>query len=78
MDFLSAIAVTAPRYCKCRVTSIDVTPTIGVGRSSMAEVVDIAIPTNALAVAESLGLIVSRSVTDGVRVHRIPCDEAAC
>lgn len=42
----------------------------------MAHVVDIAIPASAQAAAEDLGLIVSRSVTDGARVRRIPRDEA--
>jgi hypothetical protein len=42
----------------------------------VTEIVDVAIPANAQAVAESLGLVVSRSVTDGARVRRIPRDEA--
>lgn len=42
----------------------------------MADLVDIAIPANAQAVAESLGLVVSRSVTDGARVRRITREEA--
>jgi hypothetical protein len=42
----------------------------------MADLVDIAIPANAQSVAESLGLVVSRSVTDGARVRRIARDEA--
>jgi len=42
----------------------------------MADIVDIAIPANAQAVAEALGLVVSRSVTDGARVRRITRDEA--
>jgi hypothetical protein len=42
----------------------------------MSDLVDIALPANALAVAESLGLVVSRSVTDGARVRRITREEA--
>ena len=42
----------------------------------MGDLVDIAIPAAAQAVAESLGLVVSRSVTDGARVRRIAPDEA--
>jgi hypothetical protein len=42
----------------------------------MDDVVDIAIPASAQAVAESLGLKVTRSVTDGARVRRILRDEA--
>lgn len=42
----------------------------------MAELVDIAIPANAQAAAESLGLKVSRSVTTGARIRQIPRDEA--
>jgi hypothetical protein len=76
MDFLCAIAISAPRARRMRITSIDVTPIIEGGRSSMAEVVDIAIPATAIAVAELLGLTVSRSVTDGVRVRRIARTEA--
>ena len=38
---------------------------IGFGRSAMADIVDIAIPAKAQAAAEALGLVVSRSVTDG-------------
>jgi hypothetical protein len=45
-------------------------------RSAATEIVDIAIPANAQAVAEALGLTVSRSVTDGARVRGIPRDEA--
>jgi hypothetical protein len=45
-------------------------------RSTETEFVDIAIPASAQAIAESLGLTVSRSVTDGVRVRRMPRDEA--
>jgi hypothetical protein len=45
-------------------------------RSAATEIVDIAIPANAQAVAEALGLTVSRSVTDGARVRRIPRDDA--
>ena len=42
----------------------------------MADIVDIAIPANAQAAAEALGLVVSRSVTDGARVRRVTRDEA--
>ena len=42
----------------------------------MDDIVDIAIPANAQRVAESLGLTVSRSVTDGARVRRMRRDEA--
>lgn len=42
----------------------------------MPNVVDIAIPASAQAAAKDLGLVVSRSVTEGMRVRRIPLDEA--
>jgi len=42
----------------------------------MADLVDLAIPTNAQAAAEALGLKVQRSVTSGARVCQIPRDEA--
>ncbi len=42
----------------------------------MADLVDIAIPANAQAAAEALGLKVQRSVTTGARVRQIPRDEA--
>ena len=42
----------------------------------MADFVDIAIPAGAQAAAEELGLVVTRSVTEGARVHRITRDEA--
>lgn len=42
----------------------------------MSDLVDIAIPANAQTVAELLGLVVSRSVTDGARVRRITREEA--
>jgi hydrogenase maturation factor len=42
----------------------------------MADLVDLAIPTNAQAAAEALGLKVQRSVTSGARVRQIPRDEA--
>jgi hypothetical protein len=42
----------------------------------MTDLVDIALPANAQAAAESLGLTVQRSVTTGTRVRRIPRDEA--
>jgi hypothetical protein len=42
----------------------------------MADFVDIAIPAKAQAAAEALGLVVSRSVTDGARVRRVTRDDA--
>jgi hypothetical protein len=42
----------------------------------MRDLVDIVLPAAAHAAAESLGLKVSRSVTSGVRVRRIPREEA--
>jgi hypothetical protein len=42
----------------------------------LADIVDIAIPAKAQAAAEALGLVVSRSVTDGTRVRRVARDEA--
>ena len=42
----------------------------------MADLVDVAIPANAQAAAESLGLKVQRSVTSGARVRQIPREEA--
>jgi hypothetical protein len=42
----------------------------------MADLVDLAIPTNAQAAAEALGLKVHRSVTSGARVRHIPREEA--
>lgn len=42
----------------------------------MGGLVDIAIPANAQAAAESLGLKVSRSVTSGARVRQIPREDA--
>lgn len=42
----------------------------------MSDVVDIAIPAHAQAAAEALGLVVSRSVTDGARIRRITREEA--
>ncbi len=42
----------------------------------MSDLVDIAIPANAQSVAEALGLVVTRSVTDGARVRRMTRDEA--
>ena len=42
----------------------------------MADIVDIAIPANAQEVAQTLGLVVTRSVTDGARVRRISHEEA--
>jgi hypothetical protein len=42
----------------------------------MADLVNLAIPVNALAAAEALGLKVHRSVTSGARVRQIPREEA--
>ena len=42
----------------------------------MADLVDLAIPANARAAAEALGLKVQRSVTSGARVRQIPREEA--
>ena len=42
----------------------------------MADLVDLAIPANALAAVEALGLTVHRSVTSGARVRQIPREEA--
>ena len=42
----------------------------------MSDLVDIAIPSDAQAAAEALGLRVSRSVTSGARVRQIPREDA--
>jgi len=42
----------------------------------MADLVDLAIPANAQAAAEALGLKVHRSVTSVARVRQIPREEA--
>ena len=42
----------------------------------MADLVDIAIPSNAKTAAEALGLRVQHSVASGARVRQIPRDEA--
>lgn len=42
----------------------------------MRDLVDIAIPANAQAAAEALGLKVSRSVTSGARIRQIPREDA--
>jgi len=42
----------------------------------MADLVDLALPANAQATAEALGLKVHRSVTSGARVRQIPREEA--
>ena len=42
----------------------------------MADLVDLAIPANAQAATEALGLKVERSVTSGARVRQIPREEA--
>lgn len=42
----------------------------------MSDLVNIAIPANAQAATEALGLKVSRSVTSGARVRQIPREDA--
>lgn len=42
----------------------------------MRDIVDIVIPAAAQSAAETLGLKVSRSVTTGVRIRRIPREDA--
>jgi hypothetical protein len=42
----------------------------------MSDLVDIAIPANAQAAAESLGLTVSRSVVSGVRIRHVSREDA--
>lgn len=42
----------------------------------MADLVDVAIPANARAAAESMGLTVQRSMTHGTWVRRLPREEA--
>lgn len=42
----------------------------------MVDLVDIAIPTNARAAAEGMGLTVQRSMTIGAWIRRLPRDEA--
>jgi hypothetical protein len=42
----------------------------------MSDLVDIAIPANAQTAAEALGLKVSRSVVNGVRIRQIEREEA--
>jgi hypothetical protein len=42
----------------------------------MVDLVDMAIPANAQAAAESIGLTVQRSMTHGTWVRRLPRDEA--
>jgi hypothetical protein len=46
------------------------------GESRVADLFDLAIPTNAQAAAEALGLKVQRSVTSAARVREIRRDEA--
>ena len=46
------------------------------GEIQVTDLVDIAIPANAQAAAETLGLKVHRSVTRGAQVRQIPRDEA--
>jgi hypothetical protein len=50
--------------------------TFEAGRSKVSDLVDIAIPSNAKAATEALGLKVHHSVTSGARVHQIPREEA--
>lgn len=42
----------------------------------MSDLVDIALPANAQAAAEALGLRVTRSVTSGARIRQIPREDA--
>src|SRR5262249_47542642 len=46
------------------------------GEIDMSDLVDIAIPTNARAAAESIGLTVQRSMTNGTWIRRLSRDEA--
>jgi hypothetical protein len=46
------------------------------GEIHMADLVDIAIPANAQAAAEALGLKVQRSLTHGAWIRGVPRDEA--
>jgi hypothetical protein len=46
------------------------------GEIQVADLVDIAIPSNGKLAAEALGLKVHHSVTSGARVRQIPRDEA--
>jgi hypothetical protein len=46
------------------------------GEIDMADLVDIALPSQAQAAAEGMGLTVQRSVTSGAWVRRLPRDEA--
>lgn len=46
------------------------------GEIHVADLVDIAIPANAQAAAEALGLKVDRSITNGTWVRQVPRDEA--
>src|SRR5262249_36185697 len=46
------------------------------GRSQLADLADIAIPSHAKVAAQALGLEVHHRVTCGARVRQIPCDEA--
>jgi hypothetical protein len=46
------------------------------GEINMTDLVDIAIPANARAAAEEMGLTVQRSMTSGAWVRRLPRDEA--
>jgi hypothetical protein len=46
------------------------------GEIQMRDLVDIAIPANAQAAAEALGLKVDRSITNGTWVRGVPRDEA--
>jgi hydrogenase maturation factor len=42
----------------------------------MSDFVDMAVPANAQAAAESMGLTVQRSMTNGTWIRRLPRDEA--
>jgi hypothetical protein len=46
------------------------------GQIEMSDLVDVAIPAGAQAAAESIGLTVQRSMTNGTWVRRLPRDEA--
>jgi hydrogenase maturation factor len=50
--------------------------TFKTGEIHVADLVDIAIPANAQAAVEALGLKVDRSITNGTWVRGVPRDEA--
>jgi hypothetical protein len=62
------------RYRYCSVPAFEVN--ISHGEIHMDDLVNIAIPSNAQATAEGLGLTVHRTVTSGAWVRRLPRDEA--